>query len=201
MDIRITQLPAIGWASLKTFSVSFYDAINAVSFLFDEIPMLTASRWDDWVTGDRLRKWNEENTALARNLKRQMEEQTKSNKPAAKSSLGKRKGDASARGSEERGVGKKRARDGDAESVSDRHPTFTHLPPSLSPWITLIHSRSSVPRLGDGCQKSTICALFLLPALSTASRKRCSCFLLLFTEVLPSTHLRRQLSHGFILLY
>jgi hypothetical protein len=78
-------------------------------------------RWDDWVPQDRLKKFSDENQELAKSLKREMDALRNQNKPSVRTSLGtKRKGDGSARGSEERGLapaGKKRGRDFETEKV------------------------------------------------------------------------------------
>jgi hypothetical protein len=70
------------------------------------------------VPQDRLRKLTEENQELARNLKKELE-QLRNPKPVKPATSVKRKGDGSARGSEERIMGtKKRGRDLDTERVS-----------------------------------------------------------------------------------
>jgi mortality factor 4-like protein 1 len=72
--------------------------------------------WDGWVPQDRLKKWSEENQELAKTLKKEMEAVTQQrNKSSANS---KKRGDLSARDSEERTVaGRKRGRDYDTEKV------------------------------------------------------------------------------------
>lgn len=84
----------------------------------------TFHRWDDWVPSDRLRKINDENLALAKTLRGQMDELRKTNAPK---SVKKRSADSdlsSTRGSEDRqmsaattGRGQKRGRDYEIEKV------------------------------------------------------------------------------------
>lgn len=90
--------------------------------MFVSLETLTATRWDDWVPEDRLRKLTDENQELARSLKKEMDalaKQKATPKPISTNPTVKRK-DGSARGSEERGTGpgKKRGRDFDTERVS-----------------------------------------------------------------------------------
>lgn len=78
-------------------------------------------RWDHWVSQDRLRKRTEENQELAKHLHKEMQQLRSQQKGGSKiTSTLKKKGDASARDSEERGpavAGKKRGRDFDTEKV------------------------------------------------------------------------------------
>lgn len=72
-----------------------------------------------------MRKLNDENQELAKNLKKEMDAVRNQNRPAPKSITGKRRGDGSTRGSEERGMamsGKKRGRDFESERVSTLFP-------------------------------------------------------------------------------
>lgn len=83
-----------------------------------------ASRWDDWVPQDRLRKFTDENRELATTLRREAESafRQRNAKPTPSS---KRRGGSdrsSARGSEERQMsvparGTKRGRDNEIEKV------------------------------------------------------------------------------------
>ena len=87
-------------------------------------PLLTrcASRWDDWVSTDRLRKFTDENRELATTLRREAESafRQRNAKPTSKRRGGSDR--SSARGSEERqlsvpGRGTKRGRDNEIEKV------------------------------------------------------------------------------------
>lgn len=82
---------------------------------------LTRRRWDDWVPADRLRKLNDENRELAKNLKNEMDAVRARMYP--KGGSRKKGADSSIRGSEERSItagprGVKRGRDFDIEPVS-----------------------------------------------------------------------------------
>lgn len=81
-----------------------------------------ASRWDDWVSTDRLRKFTDENRELATTLRREAESafRQRNAKPTSKRRGGSDR--SSARGSEERqlsvpGRGTKRGRDNEIEKV------------------------------------------------------------------------------------
>lgn len=81
-----------------------------------------ASRWDDWVSTDRLRKFTDENRELATTLRREAESafRARNAKPTSKRRGGSDR--SSARGSEERqlsvpGRGTKRGRDNEIEKV------------------------------------------------------------------------------------
>lgn len=84
------------------------------------------NRWDDWVSGDRVRKYTEENKELAQNLKKDLDAQRK---PALLKTTSKKKAGSSDRSSnrasEERhssvpatSRGQKRTRD-EVDKVSD----------------------------------------------------------------------------------
>jgi hypothetical protein len=68
--------------------------------------VLILSRWDDWVPQDRLRKYNDENLELSKNLRQEMNAQRRAAaKPMTATVTSTRKRDlntGSARGSEER---------------------------------------------------------------------------------------------------
>ena len=83
-------------------------------------------RWDDWVSGDRVRKLTDENKELAQNLKKDLDALRKPAPPKISSSKKKNAGSdlSSNRGSEERqssapatGRGQKRGRDNEIEKV------------------------------------------------------------------------------------
>lgn len=81
----------------------------------------TATRWDDWVPQDRLRKFTEDNRELAATLRRDAESASRKANPP-KSATKKRGGSdrSSARGSEERQTparGTKRGRENEIEKV------------------------------------------------------------------------------------
>ncbi|KAH6645936.1 chromo domain-like protein [Truncatella angustata] len=88
------------------------------------------SSWDDWVTQDRIRKFNDDNKALAAQLQQAARLRTAGGSKSAKKAIGKAVGGvdsemSSARGSEERaatnsyaGRGPRRGRDYELESVS-----------------------------------------------------------------------------------
>ncbi|MCJ1428593.1 Esa1p-associated factor, partial [Sticta canariensis] len=86
--------------------------------------------WDDWVPQDRLRKLNDENRELAKNLKKEMDHLRQRAAPKATTVSSKKKAAgsdlSSTRGSEERnssvpatGRGQKRGRDFEIEKVGD----------------------------------------------------------------------------------
>lgn len=86
--------------------------------------------WDDWVPQDRIRKFNDENRELAKQLMEQARaSMQKSSKPAKKAAMKNGSDLSSARGSEERtgaaaamsGRGPRRTRDYDMEHVSIGH--------------------------------------------------------------------------------
>lgn len=95
--------------------------------------------WDDWVPQDRIRKMNEDNKALAANLKFEMD---KLLRPKAVAASNKKKAAgsdlSSNRGSEERhatpitGRGQKRGRDYEIEKVREKFPTRRGGPSSSS---------------------------------------------------------------------
>ena len=83
-------------------------------------------RWDDWVSGDRVRKLTDENRELAQNLKKELDATRKPMAPKVVGSKKKHAGSdlSSTRGSEERqssapatGRGQKRGRDSEIEKV------------------------------------------------------------------------------------
>lgn len=88
------------------------------------------SSWDDWVSQDRIRKFTDDNKALATQLQQAARARTAGGSKSAKKAIGKAVGGvdsemSSARGSEERaannsyaGRGPRRGRDYELESVS-----------------------------------------------------------------------------------
>ncbi len=105
--------------------------------------------WDDWVPQDRIRKMNEDNKALAANLKFEMD---KLLRPKAVAASNKKKAAgsdlSSNRGSEERhatpitGRGQKRGRDYEIEKVREKLPSrlgdpssSSHVPDGKSPGL------------------------------------------------------------------
>ena len=101
---------------------------NPGATLTDGFPRLPS--WDDWVPQDRIRKMNEDNKALAANLKFEMD---KLLRPKAVAASNKKKAAgsdlSSNRGSEERhatpitGRGQKRGRDYEIEKVREKLPS------------------------------------------------------------------------------
>ena len=82
--------------------------------------------WDDWVPGDRLRKFSEENRQLAQSLKGQMDELRRASAPKSLKKKALDSDFSSTRGSEDRqmsvaatGRGQKRGRDYEIEKVCD----------------------------------------------------------------------------------
>jgi len=84
-------------------------------------------RWDDWVSGERIRKLTDENKELAQNLKKDLDAQRRPPPLVTKGTSRKKGGsDSSNRGSEERhssvpvtGRGQKRGRDYELDKVSE----------------------------------------------------------------------------------
>ena len=110
---------------------------NPAATLTDGSPCLPS--WDDWVPQDRIRKMNEDNKALAANLKFEMD---KLLRPKAVAASNKKKAAgsdlSSNRGSEERnatpitGRGQKRGRDYEIEKVREKLPSKRGGPSSSS---------------------------------------------------------------------
>ena len=110
---------------------------NPGATLTDGSPCLPS--WDDWVPQDRIRKMNEDNKALAANLKFEMD---KLLRPKAVAASNKKKAAgsdlSSNRGSEERhatpitGRGQKRGRDYEIEKVREKLPSRRGRPSSSS---------------------------------------------------------------------
>ena len=110
---------------------------DPVATLTDGSPYLPS--WDDWVPQDRIRKMNEDNKALAANLKFEMD---KLLRPKAVAASNKKKAAgsdlSSNRGSEERhatpitGRGQKRGRDYEIEKVREKLPSKPGNPSSSS---------------------------------------------------------------------
>ncbi|KAF2404941.1 MRG-domain-containing protein [Trichodelitschia bisporula] len=106
--------------------------------------------WDDWVAEDRLRQFNDENQALARQLKKDMD----AARDAARKSHAKKKG-TSTRDSEDRNssvpaAGKKRGRDFEIEKLEDFHskPTVRIIIPDILKSI-LVDDWENITRNGQ----------------------------------------------------
>ena len=119
-------------------------------------------RWDDWVPQDRLRKLNDENRELAKNLKKEMDHlrQRTATKATTASSKKKAAGSdlSSTRGSEERnssvpatGRGQKRGRDFEIEKVGDvsSHSRASSISSQDSSLVSISGIISRLPRISQ----------------------------------------------------